>query len=141
MKSYLRALFAASLCLVLLPVLAACQTVSAITSIPASPAAAADTTVIDEKAAIAVEASWKAAGALIEAGVDAGLIKAAAARRVEQLDAAAERWVRAVRAAYDTGNAPGYIDALGKARAAVTALTDAIAASGVPAAPRPAGDR
>lgn len=82
---------------------------------PPTPVALADTTTIDERAALTVEIAYKATGALVEAAVDAGRIKGATALRVDAIDAEAARWVGAARSAYDAGNAAGYAEAAAKA--------------------------
>jgi len=94
-----------------------------ISDIASSPRNAAEQTVLDEKAAIAVEAAWATAGTLIETGVDAGLIKGETARRVNDLDAKAERAVKAARSAYDAGNADDYNEAVIEAISIINEIT------------------
>lgn len=86
------------------------------------PATAADRTVLDEKAMTGVELAYKAARIAVETGVDAGLIKGAAAARFAALDSQAYRALGAVRAAYRAGNAASYRAALTEAQAAIGAV-------------------
>lgn len=107
----------------LLCALSACITPGGgISSLPASPAAAADQTVLDEQAMLAVELAYKAARTAAELAVDSGVLKGEAAARVAELDNTAFRAVALVRAAYGAGNAASYGAALTEARAAVGAL-------------------
>lgn len=101
--------------------LAGC-TPGGLTSIPASPSAAADKTVLDEQGALAAELAYKAARIAVETGVDAGVIRGATAARFAELDAKAFASLGKVRAAYRIGNAATYSAALTEARGAITAL-------------------
>lgn len=92
---------------------------SSIASIPAAPALVADATLIDERAMIAAEQSYLAIGAVIEAAVATGLLKGQAAARVDRLDGMAMDAIVAMRAAYDTGNAASFDQALARAKAAI----------------------
>lgn len=121
LKSYLLMI---ALALIAVP-LAACSSLS-MGAPPSSPGVVADATVLDEKAAIAVEASWAAAGTLVEAATDAGLVQGALAARLDRLDATAAKWVHAARAAYDAGNADGYLAALKEAQRAIAQITAAV---------------
>ncbi len=87
-----------------------------------APVAAADRTVLDEQAMTSVELAYKAARIAVETGVDAGLIKGAAAARVADLDNRAFLALGVVRGAYRTGNAASYQAALTEVRGAVEAL-------------------
>lgn len=95
---------------------------SAINSIPASPAAVADSSTLDEQGALAAELAYKAARVAVETGVDAGLIRGATAAKVAKLDRQAFAALGLVRKAYDAGNAASYTSALTAARAAISDL-------------------
>lgn len=112
-------LLGASLCLCLL---SACG--GAVPSLPLAPETVAARTTLDERAMLAVEVSWRAAGAAIEAAVDSGLLKGDAALKVDRIDAQAGQWVGAMRAAYDAGNAQDFSTALAQAKALVGQLRD-----------------
>lgn len=103
--------------------LAACATVP---SVPPAPADVADTTVLDERGAIAVESAYRAAGLALEMAADTGLLRGEAAARAARLEQRAYDAVLAARAAYDAGNAASYATALINARAAVAAALVAI---------------
>lgn len=94
-------------------------------AIPASPAAAAETTALDEQAALSVELAYKAARLVVETATDAGLIKGPLAARLAGYDAQAYRATLAVRAAYRAGNSANYITAIQEARSAIAAVLDA----------------
>lgn len=114
----------AILLLLLAPLaLSACSTVPAV---PPSPGSVADTTVLDERAAIAVESAYQAAGLALEVAVDAGLLRGENAARAAELEQRAYDAVQAVRAAYDAGNAATYAEALENARAAIAAALLAV---------------
>jgi hypothetical protein len=100
---------------------------SAVRAIPAAPVEIADQTIADEKAMLAVERSYLAAGAAIEAASAAGLIKGALARRVDRLDGMAMTAILAMRAAYDTGNAPSFAVARTQAAGALEQIRVLIA--------------
>ena len=108
----------------LLCALAACIPPSPgrVSGIPASPVAAANQTVLDEQAMLAVELAYKAARTAAELAVDTGLLEGPAAARVAELDNKAFRAVAVVRSAYATGNAGSYGEALSEARAATAEL-------------------
>jgi hypothetical protein len=93
-------------------------------SLPAAPVEAADQTVLDEQAALAVELAYKAARLAIETGVDAGAIRGANATRLAELDNDAYAAVLAARRAYRAGNATGYGAALAEARAAISDMIE-----------------
>lgn len=76
--------------------------------LPTAPAAVADRTILDEKAAVAVELTYKAWRTAAEAATDAGWVKGAQAVKVADLDRRAYDAVKAVRAAYNAGNAANY---------------------------------
>jgi hypothetical protein len=92
--------------------------------IPSAPVEAADQTVLDEQAALAVELAYKAARLAIETGVDAGAIRGANATRLAELDNDAYAAVLAARRAYRAGNATGYGAALAEARAAISDMIE-----------------
>lgn len=88
-------------------------------SIP-TPATVADATTLDEKAAIGVELGYQAAAQLALA------TGAARSERVKSADRRAYAAVKAVRAAYNAGNASSYPTAAIAAHEAVAALLTAI---------------
>ncbi|QPT09859.1 hypothetical protein [Sphingomonas paucimobilis] len=98
-----------------LTLLAGCAPMPALRAVP-GPAVVADRTVLDERAAIAIEASWRVAGRAIERAVDRGDLVGEQAARAERLDAAAGIWVARARAAYDTVNAASMADAIARAK-------------------------
>ena len=106
--------------------LAACNGFVGLPPLPANPAEVADRTVLDERAAIAVESAYRAAGLALEAAVDAGVLVGPDAAKAAELERRAYRAVQAVRAAYDTGNATDYAAALTTAREAVAAALLAV---------------
>lgn len=85
-----------------------------------APAQIADRTTLDEQAALAVELAYQAAATAVLA---TGAEKRADVRAADQRAYAA---VKAVRAAYDAGNAASYLAATVSARAAVASLLTAI---------------
>lgn len=87
---------------------------------PTTPAAVDDTTTFDEQAALAVELAYQAAAQTVLA---TGAAKSPAVKAADQRAYAA---VKAVRAAYDAGNAQGYLAAVVSARSAVASLLSAI---------------
>lgn len=91
-------------------------------SIPASPAAVANSTVLDEQGALAAELAYKAARVAVETGVDAGFIKGATAANVAKIDQRAFAALGVVRKAYAAGNATSYASALTMARVAISDL-------------------
>lgn len=99
---------------------------TALSEIPPSPSAVADTTAADEQAALAVELAYKGARMAAELAVDAGVLEGEAAARVAALDRTAYRAVLVTRAAYETGNADSYAAAARDARSAVAAMLAAI---------------
>lgn len=100
-------------------------TVADAAGVPA-PATIADRTVLDEQALLAVELAYKAERLAIETAVDAGLIKGDRANMLAGLDNRAFLAVTSARAAYSTGNAASYREALTEAAAAVSAAVAAI---------------
>ena len=99
---------------------------SACATIPAGPGEVADQTVLDERGALAVELAYRAAGVALETAVDAGALTGERAATAARYEAVAYRAVLAVRAAYDTGNAATYAEAIDKAQAAVAAVLAAV---------------
>lgn len=99
-------------------------------NIPSTPRSVADQSVLDERAAIAVEASYKAFRTVLESLVDAGMITGETATRAAELDNRAYAAVQAVRAAYRTGNAESYAAAVNEARQAIAAGLGAIKGNG-----------
>lgn len=98
---------------------AALSLVAACVTTPA-PVTVANHTKLDEQAALAVELAYQAsAQALLATG-------AAKRPEVKAADNRAYAAVKAVRAAYDAGNASSYTAAVESARGAVSALLTAI---------------
>jgi hypothetical protein len=91
-----------------------------IAALPAAPTEIANTTVLDEQAALSVELAYQASALTLRSGLRAGLIKGPDAVRAAKADQIAYSAVQAVRAAYDAGNARSYTAALVAAREAVT---------------------
>jgi hypothetical protein len=102
--------------------LSSCAGLGSLLTPPASPAAVANTTVLDEQAALGVELAYKAARTAVEVGVDAGLIKGARATQFAALDNKAYKAVTTARRAYQAGNATDYATGLSQARLAVADL-------------------
>lgn len=100
--------------------LSACATLP--TSLPTNPAAVADTTKLDEQAALSVELAYQAAAQAVLVANRAGVIPASAKPAVAAADRGAYAAVQAVRAAYDIGNADDYATAVRTARAAIANL-------------------
>jgi hypothetical protein len=96
--------------------LAGCET----PQIPASPADAANQTILDERAALGAELAYKAARTAVEVAVDAGIIKGEGAARVAAYDNRAYSALQSARAAYRTANASSYAAALTEAHAAIS---------------------
>lgn len=97
--------------------LAACNV--PIASIPTSPVEVANSTTIDDSAAIAVESLNKAWLTLIDVGINAGVIKGDTATKVLAIDDRITQAITAARLAYAAGNAETFTEALRKLRAAV----------------------
>lgn len=102
--------------------LSACSAIGGLPTPPTSPGQVANTTVLDEKLAIAVEGAYKAARTVIEAATDAGLIRGATATRAALLDNQAYAAVQRVRAAYRAGNATSYAAAYKEATGLIADL-------------------
>ena len=100
--------------------------VTACETVPVGPGEVADRTILDERAAIAVESAYQAAGTALEIAVDAGLLTGENAATAATLEQRAYTAVLAARAAYDTGNAVTYAEAVDNAQAAVYALLAAV---------------
>lgn len=90
--------------------------------LPPSPQAAANRTQLDETLLNAVEFGYKAARIAVEIMVDARQCTGTCATRFRTLNRQAFAAVQAAEAAYDAGNAPGYLEALGRARALANQL-------------------
>ncbi len=103
--------------------LVACSTV---TSVVPSPAVVADRTVLDERHALRAEQLYQASATVVLAANRLGLIPAATRSRIKAADAKAYAAVRAVRAAYDAGNARDYAAARTIAEQAVADLLAAV---------------
>lgn len=92
------------------------QSGTAAGSMPSGPAALANSTTLDEKAAITAETAYSAASLLGAKLADAGLIDRAKFRAADQTGYTA---LLAVRAAYKAGNADGFAAAILQLNAAV----------------------
>lgn len=101
-------------------------TVSACTPLPSAPVEVADTTLLDEKAGQGVELAYKAFRTALEVATDAGLLTGANASRAADADKRAYSAVLSVRAAYRTGNASTYANALTEAYAAIDAAVSTV---------------
>jgi len=99
--------------------LSGCAGLSNLANVPTAPVEAADSTVMDEQAALGVELAYKAARLAVETAVDAGVIRGEQAVQFAALDNTAYAAVQAARRAYRAGNAVSYGAALAEARAAV----------------------
>lgn len=95
---------------------------SAFSAVPASPAAVANTTVLDEQAALGVELAYKAARIAMETAVDAGILKGARATQLAAADNKAYAAIQVARRAYQAGNATDYQSGVASARLAVADL-------------------
>lgn len=104
---------------------AACVPASSI-GLPDTPAAAATTTTLDERAAIGVELAYAAERTALELAVDSGVLKGDKAAKAASLDRRAWAAVQAVRAAYRAGNASSYSTALEEAEAAINAALEMV---------------
>jgi hypothetical protein len=102
--------------------LSACATLPA----PPAPVTVADRTRLDEQTALSVELAYQAAATAVLTASRAGLVPASARPALAAADRRAFAAVRAVRAAYDAGNATGYAGAVEAARAAIASLLTAI---------------
>jgi hypothetical protein len=92
-------------------------------SLPDSPAEVADSTVLDEKAAIGAELSYTAAAKAAALAIRSGAVTSPATiKRIGELDRQAYAAVVATRAAYSAGNADSYAEAFTTAQQAVTDL-------------------
>lgn len=101
--------------------MSACSLASA-PYIPASPSEIANQTALDEQTALSVELAYQAAGLAVRTAVDAGIVKGETAENIATLDGKAYGAVRAVRSAYDAGNAESYAAAADIARSSVAAI-------------------
>ena len=94
--------------------------------IPASPSEAADRTVLDEKAGIAIETAYTAAAEAARLAIIAEVVTPAQAERIAVLDRQAYAIVQQTRAAYDAGNAASYEAAAAQALPILRELVAAI---------------
>jgi hypothetical protein len=92
----------------------------AVSALPATPSVGANKTVLDEQAALSVELAYQASALTLRTGLRAGLIKGPDAVRAAKADQTAYSAVKAMRAAYDAGNARSYVSAVLSAREAIT---------------------
>lgn len=89
-----------------------------------APSTIANATVLDEKAAIAVELTYQAAALSATTARRAGIIGDARWADVQAIDRRAYAAVLAVRAAYRTGNSTTYNAAFAEARNTLAALLE-----------------
>lgn len=106
--------------------LTGCAGLGTLASVPTSPGQVADQTVLDEQAALGVELAYKAFRTALEVAVDAGLLRGQRAAQAATLDNRAYEAVQAARAAYRSGNAASYAQAVTNARAAIDAALAAV---------------
>jgi len=83
-----------------------------------TPTELANTTIVDERAALGVETLYKGWVAMVDTALDLDLLRGERAARVEALDKDIYAAVQVARQAYDAGNAASYADATAR----VTAL-------------------
>lgn len=88
----------------------------------APPSAVTSRTTLDERAAIAAENAYQAAAGAVLTARRAGLLSDATWAEVKRVDRVAHGRVRAVRAAYDAGNAGSYAEATERAWSAIRGL-------------------
>jgi len=91
-----------------------------------APAAAANSTVLDEALALKVEAAYKASRSAMELAVDSGRLRGANATTAAAIDNRIYAGVQATRAAYRAGNADRYTTAAAEALNAVGDLLIAV---------------
>ena len=103
----------------ILPLLLALPACASLPTVPPSPAALADRTVLDDRAGVAAQLLYKAVGIALERARDGGLLPAETVRR---FDARAYIAFDAARAAYRAGNAASYRAAM----AELTLVRDAV---------------
>src|SRR6478735_3364815 len=106
--------------------IAACTGFAVPGGLSGSPGEVADTTVLDERAALSTELAYKALRLALETAADAGALTGDRARQVATLENRAYAAVLAVRAAYRAGNARTYATAVDEARASIAAALDAL---------------
>ncbi len=112
--------------LALLLPLAACS-LPAVADLPTSPGDVAQTTTVDEQAALAVTLAYTGAARAAALAIETGLIADRdTIARIGALNRSAYTAVQAVERAYRAGNADSYLAALADARAAVTLMLDAV---------------
>jgi hypothetical protein len=108
--------------LLTLPIALVACTPTGITSIPPSPQAVAETTILDEQAALGVELAYQAAALAALTAMKSGLVDAKTKVEIAKADTFAYAQVQKVRAAYDAGNSASYAQTLPVARTAVGSL-------------------
>lgn len=118
MNKILLALSALSLC--------SCNTLSALSQLPASPAAVCDRTLLDEQAGTGVELGYKAWRVGMELAVDSGKLHGAAATKIAAIDNQLFAGTVAVQTAYKACNAASYKQAISSAQATLVAATKAL---------------
>lgn len=112
--------------LLLAPLTLAACTPGGLTSVPTTPAAVADQTVLDEKGAIAAETAYTIAARGAALAIRTGAVSdPAIIQRIGQLDRQAYSAVQATRAAYEAGNAASYKAAFDQAMAGARAISAA----------------
>lgn len=95
--------------------------------LPTSPGAVAETTKLDEQGALTITLAYTGAARAAALAIEAGLVSdPATIARIGSLDRTAYAAVQAVEAAYRTGNAATYAEALARGRAAVIDLLDSV---------------
>ena len=96
--------------------LVACSTAPPPASIPTNPAEIANTTILDEKAAIAIETGYKAFRTAVEIAVDSGQLKGDKAARVADINRKINAAVIRVEQAYKAANSTSYTAAVLEAK-------------------------
>jgi len=104
--------------------LAACNGMA---TVPGSPGAVADKTVLDEKLMIGMESAYKGARSAAEVATDAGFLKGANAAKVADLDNKAYAALGTMRTAYKAANATSYVDAGTQALSAINQIVTIVA--------------
>lgn len=110
MRKYLIGFVALALC--------ACTTAPPV-SIPTSPSQVADSTILDEKGAIAIETAYKAFRTAVEILVDSGQLKGENAAKVAVLNAKINSAVIRVEQAYRAANSTSYNAAILEAKSLI----------------------
>lgn len=93
---------------------------TACASVPTGPGTIANSTKLDEQAAVTAQLAYKSWRIAVETGINAGLIKGQLATKIAGLDNQLYSALQAVDAAYASGNASSYASAIGNFNTALT---------------------